>query len=397
MPNGFSGVCKGPFVVNFSQRTSWQRRPNALSAALETRRARGLPVIDLTLSNPTRAGLAYPESLWNALRDVDHGSYVPDARGLPEARRAVSAYYAARNINVDAHRLLLTSSTSEAYALLFKVLADPGDRVLVPRPSYPLLQYLADLEGIELGYYPLRYDGVRWMLDTDRLAAAVDARTRAVVLVNPNNPTGSYISAEERRVVETLCCECGLAVISDEVFFDYPLGEQRGVSFASEGRGLHVALGGLSKALALPQAKLGWMAVGGDAALRDEALARLEIAADTYLSVGSGIQRALPALMASCEALQAEVIQRVRANYGLLCDGVEGAELVHSEGGWYGVLRIEGDEEALALALLEREGVLVHPGYFYDFAGGSYWVLSLLAEDIAAGLAGIARVLEANR
>ena len=383
--------------IPFSQRTSWQRRPNALSAALETRRARGLPVIDLTLSNPTRAGLAYPENLWNALRDVDHGSYVADARGLPEARRAVSAYYAARNINVDAHRLLLTSSTSEAYALLFKVLADPGDRVLVPRPSYPLLQYLADLEGIELGYYPLRYDGVRWMLDTDRLAAAVDARTRAVVLVNPNNPTGSYISAEERRVVETLCCECGLAVISDEVFFDYPLGEQRGVSFASEGRGLHVALGGLSKALALPQAKLGWMAVGGDAALRDEALARLEIAADTYLSVGGGIQRALPALMASCEALQAEVIQRVRANYGLLCDGVEGAELVHSEGGWYGVLRIEGDEEALALALLEREGVLVHPGYFYDFAGGSYWVLSLLAEDIAAGLAGIARVLEANR
>ncbi len=312
---------------------------------------------------------------------------------MEEARRALSAYYAARGIDVGLERLLLTSSTSEAYALLFKVLADPGDRVLVPRPSYPLLQYLADLEGVTLGYYPLRYDGRYWLLDPDLLAAAIDARTRAVVLVNPNNPTGSYISAEERRAVEALCCECGLAVIADEVFYDYPLGEQRGVSFACEGRGLHVALGGLSKALALPQAKLGWMAVGGDPILRDEALARLEIAADTYLSVGSAVQHALPELLASCEAIQAAVLQRVRANYGLLCDGVEGAELVHSAGGWYGVLRIEGDEEALALELLEREGVWVHPGYFYDFAGGSYWVLSLLPEDFADGLAGIVRVL----
>ncbi len=380
-------------MVNFSQRTSWPRRPNALSAALAQRRARGLPVIDLTLSNPTRAGLAYPDDIWNALRDVDCGRYAPDARGLLEARRAVSAYYAARDIDVGADRLLLTSSTSEAYALLFKVLADPGDRVLVPRPSYPLLQYLADLEGIELGYYPLRYDGARWSLDLDRLAAAVDGRTRAVVLVNPNNPTGSYLSAEERMAVEALCCECGIAILSDEVFFDYPLGTQRGVSFANEGRGLHVALGGLSKALALPQAKLSWMAVGGDSALRDEALARLEIAADTYLSVGSGIQQALPALMASCDAIQATVLARVRTNYRLLWAGIDGVEVINSEGGWYGVLRIEGDEEALALTLLEREGALVHPGYFYDFTGGSYWVLSLLAEDVAAGMGAIARVL----
>lgn len=379
--------------IPFSRRTSWQRRPNALSAALAQRRARGLPVIDLTLSNPTRAGLTYPDSIWSALRRADHSRYAPDARGLEEARRALSAYYASRGIDVGLERLLLTSSTSEAYALLFKVLADPGDRVLVPRPSYPLLQYLADLEGVTLGYYPLRYDGRYWLLDPDLLAAAIDARTRAVVLVNPNNPTGSYISAEERRAVEALCCECGLAVIADEVFYDYPLGEQRGVSFACEGRGLHVALGGLSKALALPQAKLGWMAVGGDPILRDEALARLEIAADTYLSVGSAVQHALPELLASCEAIQAAVLQRVRANYGLLCDGVEGAELVHSAGGWYGVLRIEGDEEVLALELLEREGVWVHPGYFYDFAGGSYWVLSLLPEDFADGLAGIVRVL----
>lgn len=382
--------------MKFSQRTAWQRRPNALSQALERRRACGLPVLDLTQSNPTRAGLVYPESLWDALRDADVRNYTPDARGLLEARQAVCAYYAPRGIDVRAEHVLLTSSTSEAYALLFKVLADPGDRVLVPRPSYPLLAYLAELEGIELGYYPLRYDGARWALDLDRLAAAVDERTRAVVLVNPNNPTGSYINAQERLAVEALCCECGLALIADEVFYGYPLGSHRGVSFVSPGRGLHVALGGLSKALALPQAKLGWMVVGGDAALRSEALARLEIVADTYLSVGSAVQCALPDLLDSCETIQQVVLERVRTNYRLLCEGVGGAEVMHCEGGWYGVLRLAGDDEALALDLLESEGVLVHPGHFYDFSGGSYWVLSLMAEQFADGLEHVARALRRN-
>ncbi len=382
--------------MKFSQRSDWQRQPNALARAVEVRRMAGVDLIDLTLSNPTRVDIDYPEHLWRVLATAKGRVYRPDARGMAEARAAVCAYYAARGIAVDRERVRLTCSTSEAYALLFKLLCDPGERVLVPRPSYPLFQYLADLEGVEVGAYPLRYNAGRWAVDLDRLAAAIDARTRAIVLVNPNNPTGSYIRAAERRAIEALACECGLALISDEVFYDYALNGPRGVSFAQEGQGLHFALSGLSKVLALPQAKLGWMVVGGEASLRDEALARLEIVADTYLSVGGAIQEALPELLALCEAVQEAVKQRISSNYDLLKNVLaSSAEICTSEGGWYGVVRVEGvDDEQLALGLLQRENTLVHPGYFYDFPAGPYLVLSLLPKDFEQGVQRLANFLE---
>jgi alanine-synthesizing transaminase len=381
--------------VKFSRRSDWSRQPNALAQALETRRAAGVDSLDLTLSNPTRAGIDYPEELWRVLETAKGRVYTADARGLAVARQAVCAYYAARGIAVDCDRVRLTCSTSEAYTLLFKLLADPGQRVLVPRPSYPLFQYLAGLEGIEVGTYPLRYGDGHWSLDLDRLAAAIDEQTRAIVLVNPNNPTGSYISEAQRRAIEALACECGLAIISDEVFYDYELDGPQGISFATEGAGLHFALSGLSKVLALPQAKLGWMVVGGEAKLRDEALARLEIIADTYLSVGGAIQEALPELLAQCDRVQEEVQRRVVINYDLLKNSMGASvEICTSEGGWYGVLRVEGaDDEALALGLLEREDTLVHPGYFYDFPAGAYLVLSLLPANFAQGVEGLARFL----
>lgn len=378
--------------MKFSRRSDWQRQPNALARAIEKYRSAGTDIIDLTLSNPTRAGIEYPQELWRVLASAESRVYTADARGVARARDAVCSYYAARGLAgdmaVDRERVRLTCSTSEAYALLFKLLCNPGERVLVPRPSYPLFQYLAGLEGVEVGTYPLRYGAGRWALDIDRLAAAIDERTRAIVLVNPNNPTGSYIRAAERRAIEALACECGMAIIADEVFYDYELAGPRGVSFVAEGQGLHFALSGLSKVLALPQAKLGWMVVGGEEKLREEALARLEIVADTYLSVGGAIQEALPKLLTQREAVQTDIKRRIGDNYNLLKNAFgDSAELCCSEGGWYAVLRVEGaDDEALALGLLERENVLVHPGYFYDFSAGAYLVLSLLPKDFAQGI-----------
>jgi alanine-synthesizing transaminase len=382
--------------LKFSRRSDWQRQPNALARAVELRRNTGQGVVDLTLSNPTRAGIDYPEKIWRVLAAAESRIYEPDARGLRAARDAVCAYYSQHSIAVNHERVRLTCSTSEAYALLFKLLCDPGERVLVPRPSYPLFQYLAGLEGVDVGSYPLRYGDGRWAVDLDRLAAAIDARTRAIVLVNPNNPTGSYINAAERQAIEALACECNVAIISDEVFYDYALDGPRGVSFAEQGVGLHFALSGLSKVLALPSAKLGWMVVGGEEALREEALARLEIVADTYLSVGGAIQEVLPNLLAQCEAVQQGVKTRIGNNYNLLKNALgSSAELCTSAGGWYGVVRVEGaDDEALALGLLERENVLVHPGYFYDFSAGAYLVLSLLPADFANGVEGLANFLK---
>lgn len=382
--------------MKFSRRSDWQRQPNALARAVELRRNTGRDVVDLTLSNPTRAAIDYPEEIWRVLASAENRVYAPDARGIRAARDAVCAYYSARAIAIDSARVRLTCSTSEAYALLFKLLCDPGERVLVPRPSYPLFQYLAGLEGVDVGSYPLRYGDGRWAVDLDRLAAAIDARTRAIVLVNPNNPTGSYISAAERKAIEALACECNVAIICDEVFYDYALDGPRGVSFAQQGAGLHFALSGLSKVLALPSAKLGWMVVGGEEALREEALARLEIVADTYLSVGGAIQEALPDLLAQCEMVQQGVKTRIGNNYNLLKNALgTSAELCTSAGGWYGVVRVEGaDDEALALGLLERENVLVHPGYFYDFSAGAYLVLSLLPADFATGVERLANFLK---
>lgn len=375
----------------FSRRSSWDLQINRLTAALEERRQSGRPVIDLTLSNPTRAGFAYPEEIWRILGKTAASTYRPEPLGLTRARRAVADYYANEGISFDIDQILLTASTSEAYGFLFKLLADPGDEILVPRPSYPLFEFLAGLEGAETRSYPLRYGAAGWEVDVDRLAAALGERSRAVVLVHPNNPTGSFVAHHARDAIISLARECGLALIVDEVFADYALEPDpaRVASFAAEAEVLTFTLSGLSKVLGLPQLKLSWMVVGGPDGVRQEALARLELIADTYLSVGTPIQEALPELMELRDEIQEQIRARIRTNLALLQEKTTGSRKVQSlrcEGGWYAVLEVEADEEELTLELLQKDGVLLHPGYFFDFAREGFIVLSLLSAEFEEGV-----------
>ena len=364
----------------FSKRSTWELQANTLTQVLQARRQAGLPVLDLTRSNPTQADFQYPPQLQAILSEVDASTYAPEPLGILSARQSVAGYYAQRGQMVAPQDLLLTASTSEAYAFLFKLLADPGDQVLVPQPSYPLFEFLAGLESAETLPYPLRYrEG--WEIDLDRLAAALTPRTRALVLVHPNNPTGSLVKARERTLLEELALERGLALIADEVFGDYLWEDDpQAPSFAGPAHALTFTLSGLSKVLGLPQLKLGWMAIQGVGAA--EARARLEVIADTYLSVGTPVQQALPQLLALRPAIQAQIRQRVRDNRRWLQQRLAGfpkARLLRGEGGWYAVLETtSADEEDLVLGMLRDEGVLAHPGYFFDFPGAGFLVLSLL-------------------
>lgn len=362
-----------------------------MSRALAERQTSGGPLIDLTLSNPTRAGLTYPEDVWEALAGPLWHDYAPAPLGLHAARDAVRRYYAERGAVLEPEQVVLTASTSEAYSFLFKLLADPGDQVLVPRPTYPLLDYLGGLEGVQLTPYPLRRAATGWQVDVDRLAAAIGNRTRAVVLVSPHNPTGSYVSVEDRRALESLAAECGLALIADEVFADYALVSDSHVpkSFASSGSVLTFTLSGLSKVLGLPQLKLSWIVAGGPEPVRSGALARLEVIADTYLSVSTGMQRVLPDLLALRGAIQRSITERISRNLSLLREAaadVAGTDLLEPEGGWYAVLEIARDADAFAMSLLHDEGVLLYPGHFYDFPFDRYLVISLLPADFESSL-----------
>lgn len=384
----------------FSARTRWELSANRLNAALEAKRRAGVPVLDLTESNPTRAGLAGPPDLLASLSDPASLLYEPVPFGLRRAREAVAADHARRGLAADPDRILLTASTSEAYAFLFKLLCDPGDEVLVPRPGYPLFEYLANLESVRVSPYAFEHDG-RWHLSASALAEAVTPRTRAIVVVNPNNPTGAFLKQDELRALEILCAQHGMAIISDEVFADYAFADdpQRAGSVARDGPALAFALGGLSKSCALPQLKLAWCAVSGPEALRREAWSRLEIVADTYLSVSTPVQHAAPALLARREELQAPVRARIVANLAGLRARLAGgspATLLEPEGGWYAVLRVPATmpEEEIVLRLLDDHDVLVHPGYFFDFPREAYLVLSLLPEP-AVFQEGISRTLAA--
>ena len=367
----------------FSSRTRWDRAQNRLSALLERKRRAGEDVVDLTVSNPTEVGLQAPDEVLALLGDARGAAYAPDPRGLASAREAVAADFARRGHSVDVQRLVLCASTSEAYAWLFKLLADPGDNVLVPRPSYPLFEFLADLESIGTRPYPLAYDGA-WHVDLAAVEEAIRPRTRAIVVVNPNNPTGSFVSSTEAHRLLGLCARRGLALVSDEVFADF--GEapdpSRVTSFAGDGPALSFALGGLSKSCGLPQLKLGWIAVSGPPELRGEALARLEIVADTYLSVATPVQHALPEILAWLPKLQAPIAARVKRNRGALRErfAASPATLLAADGGWSAVLQVPATlpEEQRVLRLLERDGVLVHPGFFFDFPSEAYLVASLL-------------------
>jgi len=364
----------------FSRRSSVRRDPNRLARALTERQAAGQPLLDLTLSNPTRAGLedTYSDVL-EALHDPRALVYEPDPLGLLSARQAISRDWQERGIGVPAERIVLTASTSEAYGFLFKLLCDPGDQVLVPRPSYPLFEHLARLDGVELVQYRLAYDGA-WGLDLDHLRSVCTPRARAVIVVHPNNPTGSFIQHRELgRLVEL-----GLPIISDEVFSDYGFAESADhpATLLEASSALVVSLGGLSKSAALPQLKLGWMSLGGPAELVGSALGRLELIADSYLSVGSAVQWALPRLLVEQSRTRRAVRHRTAENLTSLqrqCAGTVVTPL-HVEGGWTAVLRLPGvlDEEQWVIGLLQTHGVLVQPGWFYDFFEEPLVVVSLL-------------------
>ena len=368
----------------FSERTRWDLRPNRLAERLAAKRAAGTAVLDLTLSNPTQAGLASPADVLAPLARPEGRTYEPTAFGLASAREAVAADFARRGFPVGPDRVVLSASTSEAYAFLFKLLCDPADEVLVPRPGYPLFEFLAALESLRVRTYPLAHDG-EWHLDVSALRTAVSPRTRAVVVVNPHNPTGAYLKRGELLALEELCAERGLALVSDEVFADFAFREdaRRAPSVARDSPALAFSLGGLSKSCGLPQLKLAWTAVTGPEPLRREALARLEVVADTFLSVSTPVQVAAPALLARREELQAPIRARVRRNLdelrGALRPGCP-ATLLEPEGGWYAVLRVPATitEEDRVERLLEKRDVLVHPGYFFDFPHEAFLVLSLL-------------------
>lgn len=388
--------------MRFSSRLPWETPANRLWQALEARRQAGAEILDLTQSNPTHAGFLYPEEIREALAAPGVLRYEPHPAGALEARQAVSDYYAERGIQAPPERILLASGTSEAYAWLFKLLCDPGDQVLTPRPSYPLFEFLAGLEAVRVLQYPLVYEG-RWRVDWEALRRAITPRTRALIVVHPNNPTGSLIQAPELDRLAALCAERGLALISDEVFSDYPLADMPG-SLATLYRGegpLTFCLSGLSKLAGLPQMKLAWILVGGEAPLCRQALERLELIADTYLSVGTPVQCALPRLMRAGGVVRRQILERVRENFtwlGRRLTPLCPIELLHAEAGWYAVLRVPGSrsEEEWCLQLLERWGVLVQPGYFYDFAEEAYLVVSLLAPP-AVLAAGIERLMELAR
>jgi alanine-synthesizing transaminase len=366
-------------IVVFSERSRASLQPNALAQALNERRVRGEPILDLTLSNPTHAGLP-GEVLAPAdpFAGVSVRSYDPEALGHIDARRAVAEQWPG-GVLVDPERVVLTAGTSEAYSFLFKLLCDPGDEVLVPQPGYPLLDHLARLESVRLVAYPLCYDGA-WFIDCDALRTRITRRARAIVAVNPNNPTGNYLKRSELAAIEAL----GLPIVSDEVFSAYPLGPDptRVVSVLSGGCPLSFALGGLSKLVAMPQLKVSWLAVGGHPARVREALSRLELIADTYLSVATPTQLALPRLLARQGAVTSAIAERTRSCLGALHEALAGsaATVLRVEGGWYAVVRLPSTKSEVdwVLELLREDGVLVHPGWFYDFTTEPFVVLSLL-------------------
>ncbi len=430
----------------FARRTSWDLTTNRYTQALEAYRRAGREVLDLTASNPTTVGLQYrEEELLRALADPKALRYEPQPKGLLAAREAVATYYAERtrvggstvsavqmsnpydpaasaaevNMGIPHGRqpavgalqraaqvspddLILTTSTSEAYSFVFRLLCDPGDALLVPTPSYPLFDFLADIQDVKLVPYELVYDH-GWQIDFTSLCNAADraqaagARCRAVLVVHPNNPTGSYVKRHEVEELNRICAESGLAIIADEVFLDYSLSQMKPSTFSANQGVVTFTLSGLSKISALPQMKVAWIAVSGPAALKRDALARLEMIADTYLSMNAPVQLAVPTMLEERHSIQRQLMQRIRTNLQELDRQLASQKLCHRlevEGGWYAVLRVpvtRSDEE-LAIALLQQREVLVQPGHFYDFARDGHLVVSLITET-EVFLHGMGRIL----
>ena len=376
----------------FASRTNWNLKPNRLSEALERHKAGGRRLLDLSASNPTECGINYDApAILQALGNPGSLQYHPDPCGLKSARQSVVDYYAERDEHISVDDLVLTASTSEAYSFIFRLLCNPGDELLIPTPSYPLLDFLAGLNDVKLIRYPLFYDH-GWHIDVHALKQAVTPRTRGVIVVHPNNPTGHFTRPEEIAQLNQICSDHQMAVIADEVFLDFSLG-MTARSFVANTGALTFTMSGISKISGLPQMKLAWLAASGPATAKREALVRLEMIADTYLSLNAPIQLATPVLLQQRKHFQEQLMARVRANlaeFDVQLTKEKRFDRLNVEGGWYAVLRVPATrpDEDLAIDLLEKHDVYVHPGHFYDFPGDGYLVVSLIApeQDFAEGV-----------
>jgi alanine-synthesizing transaminase len=397
----------------FTSRTNWSLKPNRLFQALERHKSSGRRLLDLSASNPTECGFQYDApAILGALSHPASLEYHPEARGLESARQAVSGYYAARGDQISPNDLLLTVSTSEAYSHVFRLLSNPGDELLVPTPSYPLFDFLADVNDVKLARYPLFYDH-GWHIDLHTLEQSITPQTRGIIVVHPNNPTGHYTRTAEMTRLNQLCAAREMAIIADEVFLDFahndfehndsahndsartdpaqnkasPLPTAAPKSFAANDGALTFTMSGVSKISGLPQMKLAWLVVNGPQDLKREALARLEMIADTYLSLSAPIQLAAPVLLAQQASFQRQLMARVRRNLSQLDSQLAQARKVSRleiEGGWYAVLRVPAirPDEELAIELVAKHDVYVHPGHFYDFPGDGYLVVSLITPEL---------------
>ncbi len=373
----------------FSARTNWNLQTNRFARALEVHRAAGKVLLDLTASNPTTCGFEYPaEEILGALADPGALKYSPESKGLRTAREAVAAYYKNRPGfgicagGVNPERVILTAGTSEAYSYIFRLLCEAGDEILFPAPSYPLLEYLAAFSDVRLVPYPLFYDH-GWHMDLAALRGALTARSRAVLVVHPNNPTGSFVAPKEAVELHSICADRDMAIVADEVFLDYSAELKPHSTFAFDGAALAFTLSGLSKISALPQMKLAWLVASGPQLLVRQAVDRLEIIADTFLSPGTPVQLALPKLLGIRREMQRQLQSKIAANLAHLDETLANSKLVSRldhHGGWYATLRVPatGSDEDLAVALLEKYDVVVHPGRFFDFRQDGFLVLSLI-------------------
>jgi alanine-synthesizing transaminase len=370
----------------FSSRTDWNLTPNSLSVLLAEKRKRGEPVADLTESNPTRCGFSYNSELLQVLATDRSFLYEPDPHGHLVAREGIAEHYRKSGIALDPSNIFLTASTSEGYSHLFKLLCNPGDSVLVPKPSYPLFDYLCALNDVEVRHYRLRYDD-EWHFDMDSINDAIDSSTRALLLVHPNNPTGSFVKNSERKKILDLVERRKLALIVDEVFSSYSMMERNDItrSFASETRALIFTLNGISKLLGLPQMKLAWITVSGGSEVVHNAIDRLEIICDTYLSTGTPIQHALPQILQSGKEVTDQIRNRVRANYKALrlMTAQSPLSIFEMEGGWTAMIQLPRimSDEAWALRLLTESNVLTHPGHFFEIDQDACIVVSLLPQE----------------
>jgi alanine-synthesizing transaminase len=385
----------------FSRRTEWKLTPNRLTQVQEELRTAGVELLDLTVSNPTRASLRFDsKAILGSLASSEALGYDPQPKGLLSARQAVAEYYREDHgaATLDPGSIVLTTSTSEGYSYVFRLLCNAEDEILVPKPSYPLFEFLADLQDVRLVPYPLLYDH-GWQIDFPSLEKAVTKRTRGVVVVHPNNPTGHYTGSAEGAALNAFCKAHDLALVVDEVFLDYPLDGGRRSSFVLGHDVLTFTLSGLSKVSGLPQMKVAWIVTSGPHADKKEALARLEVIADTYLSMNAPLQLATPLLLAQRKQIQPQLLDRVQSNLqelDLALSRQKTCGRLVVEGGWYAVLRVPvtRSDEDLCIDLLRKKSVLVHPGHFYDFFSDGYLVLSLITPP-GVFREGIGRVLDA--